>query len=188
MLLQLLWDHPEAGMEILRRTPPWVWLMLAGLLGLGVSQLRPRCLSVRRATAPGIGLAVFSLISLGMDLAAGPWLAPGLVLWLAAAVGVGAWRLPQALPAGTVPDPATGRWHLPGSAQPLLTIVAIFALKYGMAVELAMQPSLRQAPLFALCMATSYGALAGLFLARPVALWRRARGTRGTHEPCKASA
>ena len=50
-------------------------------------------------------------------------------------------------------------------------IAAIFLLKYGVGVELSMQPGLRLDPLFALSMAAGYGALTGLFSARPVALW-----------------
>lgn len=171
MLIQLLMNHPEAGVEILRRTPTWVWGLLAGLLLLGAIQLRTRRISVRRAAAPAVGLTTFSLISLGSDLAAGPWLAPGLLVWLAAGALVLAWRGPRALPPGTTRDPATGLFTLPGSALPLLTIAAIFLLKYGIGVELAMQPGLRLDPLFALSMAAGYGALTGLFSARPVALW-----------------
>ena len=47
----------------------------------------------------------------------------------------------------------------------------IFLLKYGVGVELSMRPGLRLDPLFALSMAAGYGALTGLFSARPVALW-----------------
>lgn len=179
MLIQLLTTHPEAGAEILRRTPPWVWGMLAGLLLLGAIQLRTRRIGLRRAAAPAIGLTVFSLISLGKDLAAGPWLAPGLLVWLAVGALMLTWRAPRALPPGTAHDPATGLFTLPGSAVPLMTIVAIFLLKYGIGIELAMQPGLPQQPLFALSMAAGYGALTGLFSARPVALWLIAgRGDR----------
>lgn len=174
MLIQLLMNHPEAGVEILRRTPPWVWGLLAGLLTLGAIQLRTRRIGLRRAVAPAIGLSLFSLVSLGGDLAAGPWLAPGLLVWLAAVGLVLAWRGPRALPRGTRHDPATGTFTLPGSALPLLTIATLFVLKYGVGVELAMQPGLRQDALFALSMAAGYGALTGLFVARPVALWIRA--------------
>lgn len=72
MLIQLLTEHPEALPEILARTPRWVWGLLAGLLLLGVNQLRTRRLPLRRAVAPAIGLALFSLFSLGRDLSATP--------------------------------------------------------------------------------------------------------------------
>jgi hypothetical protein len=171
MLIQLLTEHPEAALTIVQRTPPWVWGLFGGLLLLGAIQLRTRRIHLRRAAAPAIGLTAFSLISLGSDLAVGPWLVPGLLVWLAAAALMLVWRGTRALPPGASHDPATGRFTLPGSTLPLLTIVALFLLKYGVGVELAMQPVLRQDALFALSMAAGYGALTGLFAARPVALW-----------------
>ena len=84
MLIQLLTEHPEALAEIVSRTPRWVWVLLAGLTVLGLSQWRTRRLPLRRAIAPAVGLALFSLFSLGRDLSATPWLAPGLLVWTAA--------------------------------------------------------------------------------------------------------
>lgn len=171
MLIQLLMNHPEAGVEILRRTPTWVWGLLASLLLLGAIQLRTRHIGLRRAAAPAMGLTMFSLISLGSDLSSGPWLAPGLLMWLAGGALVLVWRGPHALPPGTAHDPASGLFTLPGSALPLLTSAAIFLLKYIVGVEQAMQPGLRLDSLFALSTAAGYGALTGLFAARFVALW-----------------
>jgi hypothetical protein len=173
-LLQLLAEHPEAALTIVQRTPVWVWGLLSGLLALGAIQLRTRRLGLGRVLAPAIGLALFGLVSLGSDLAATRWLAPGLLAW-ALGAGLLLWVMGRApLRAGTTYDPASRQFSVPGSVLPLLTIVAIFLLKYGLGVELAMQPALRQDPAFALAMAAGYGLLTGLFAVRPVGLWRLA--------------
>ena len=75
-------------------------------------------------------------------------------------------------------DPASGRFSVPGSVMPLLTILAIFLLKYTLGIELAMQPALRFEASFALAMAAGYGALTGLFASRPLGLWRLSSAAR----------
>ncbi|MBL8389491.1 MAG: hypothetical protein JNK17_14860 [Hydrogenophaga sp.] len=174
MLIQLLTEHPEALGEIVARTPRWVWGLLAALTLLGVTQLRTRRLPLRRAVAPAIGLALFSLFSLGKDLAGTPWLAPGLLVWLAAFGSLMLAATRSGPRPGTTYDPLSRRFVVPGSVLPLLTILAIFLLKYAVGVELAMQPSLRLEPGFALLLCAGYGALTGYFAARPFALWQLA--------------
>ena len=58
---------------------------------------------------------------------------------------------------GTAYDPASRQFTVPGSALPLLTMLAVFLLKYGIGVELAMQPALRHDAFFALSTAAGYG-------------------------------
>ena len=55
---------------------------------------------------------------------------------------------------------------------PLALITAVFALKYAVGIELALQPQAAQQPAFALTVCALYGALTGLFAARALALWR----------------
>lgn len=174
MLIQLLTEHPEALAEIVSRTPRWVWVLLVGLTALGLSQWRTRRLPLRRAIAPAVGLALFSLFSLGRDLSATPWLAPGLLVWTAAFAVLMLAGGRSALRPGTTYDPLSRRFTVPGSAVPLMTILAIFLLKYAIGIELAMQPALRLEPEFALLLCAGYGALGGFFAARPFSLWQLA--------------
>lgn len=172
MLFQLLTSHPEAALTIVQRTPGWVWGLFAGLLLLGAIQLRTRRLRLGRALAPAIGLALFGLVSLIRDLSSTPWLPLGLLAW-ALGLCLLLWAGSRAAPrTGTAYDPASRQFTVPGSVLPLLTIVAIFLLKYGVGVELALQPDLRHDLVFALTMATGYGLLTGLFAARLIGLRR----------------
>jgi hypothetical protein len=175
MLIQLLIEHPTAALTIVQRTPVWVWGLLAALVALGLSQWRDRQIGPYRAVMPSLGLAVFSLISLAGDLRGTGWLGAALAVWVAAAAAVwwaGAHRPPRP---GTRYDPATQRFHLPGSPLPLLIIIGIFLIKYAVGVELVMQPALRLSASFNLTLAALYGALNGLLGLQPLMLWRMVR-------------
>jgi len=50
MLIQLLIEQPAAALTIVRRTPLWVWGLLAALVALGLSQWRDRQIGLRRPT------------------------------------------------------------------------------------------------------------------------------------------
>ncbi|MGE0315781.1 MAG: DUF6622 family protein [Lautropia sp.] len=175
MLIQLLIDQPDAALTIVRYTPHWVWGLLGGLLLLGATQLRTRRIPLARALAPAIGLALFSLFGLLRDLAGSGWLWAGLPAWLAGAGAMLALGWRRAPRGGTAWDAASRRLTVPGSVAPLATIAAIFVFKYAIGVELALQPDLRQQALFAVATAGCYGALAGWFAIRPIALWRLTR-------------
>ena len=174
MLIQLLIQQPAAALTIVQRTPVWVWGLLAGLVLLGAIQLRQREIGWRRAVLPALGLTLFAAISLGADLSATRFMGLALAVWgLAAGVMllIASFMAPTT---GIRYNAATRRFLLPGSALPLLTILAIFLVKYGVGVELAMQPGLRHEMAFALGLAAAYGAFSGLFASRPLTLWRLA--------------
>lgn len=155
--------------EILQRTPGWVWALAAGLLLLGLSQLRERRLAPWRLwLLPGV-LLTLGLWSLAQSFTP-PWLA--LAVWtkavaLAAAVAR-RWPAPPGLRL------EGGRLVLPGSALPLVVIGAVFVLRYAGGVALALHPAWRADPVVALSMAASFGAISGLLLGRTIALWRAA--------------
>lgn len=157
--------------DILLHTPRWVWLLLAALLALGISQLRPR-------QVPRARLFVLPAVLLGLGLSATATAfqpaAPALAAWvlaLAAGVQLGR-RLPP--PAGAQWDAARRTLWLPGSALPLALIVAIFALRYSGSVALAVHPAWRTLPAVALPLAAAYGLLGGVVLGRTLALLPRA--------------
>lgn len=175
MLMQLLLEQPGVALTIVRRTPLWVWGLLAGLIALALSQWRDRQIGLRRAVLPSLGLTLFSLFSLAADLQQTSWLLPALTTWLIS-LGTALWigtRRPKGI--GTRYDHRTRRFFVPGSAAPLWTVLAIFSFKYGIGIELAIQPELRLSAAFTLTLAAMYGVLTGLLAWRPLALWRMAR-------------
>jgi hypothetical protein len=159
--------------RILVHTPPWVWVLLAVLLALGAAQLRTRRLSRPRllllpAVLTGLGLAATASSFTPPAAALGAW-----AVAFAAGLALGR-RLPP--PPGARWDAAERMLHLPGSALPLLLIVAIFALRYAGSVSLALQPQWRASLAVALPMAAAYGAIAGTIAGRTLGVLRPARG------------
>ncbi|MFN3439209.1 MAG: DUF6622 family protein [Acidovorax sp.] len=174
MLLNLLTQQPQMLGQIIQNTPFWVWGLLAGLLGLGGSQLFDRNVSLVRAMVMPVamtGLSVYGLVS-----AFGK---AGTVLgaWLIAATLIAAlalWLQPTA-PSDTLYAGSSRSFFIPGSAMPLALILGIFLTKYFVGVELALQPALTRDSSFALQIAVLYGVFNGLFAARALRLWRLAR-------------
>ena len=186
MILQLITQHPESILEIIKRTPVWVWGLLAALLALGVSQLRDRQLSLGRVIGVPIGMLGFGLYGLwsafgnSAHLLAGAivWLAASLmvsalVLWLPTGSGKRAYRSNEAT--GPRFNPATGQLSVPGSAMPLLLILGIFMTKYFAGVELGMNPNLASDAGFVMPIGFLYGAFNGVFAGQALRLVRLAR-------------
>lgn len=172
MLLTLLLHNPAALAAIVRGTPTWVWGLLAGLLALGATQLRDRTASLVRVALMPIAMTLFS--------ASGTWstfgrTANGIEV-LGASLLVAA-AVAGLLALGHAPgryDPARREFHLPGSVVPLLLIAAIFLVKWGVGVEMAMQPRLAADAAFAFSIAAVYGVFSGLFAGRAARLWKLA--------------
>lgn len=176
MLLDLIVHRPQAIAGLLRGTPAGVWLLLAGLTSLGLSQCRPRSVGLGRTVALPLAMAALGAwgvraVSRTAGLAGEP-----LALWLAAALATCAllWRLVPQAPAGTRYDAAARRFHLPGSPVPLLLILAVFCIKYAVGLETALDPAHAARPGFALAVAAVYGVATGCFLGRAARLLRLA--------------
>ena len=154
-------------LNILRFTPPWVWGLLAALLLLGWQQSRPR--SVARAQLMVLPLALLAL-GLWSVLPAVRALPLILLVWLF--TGALSFALGQRVfsTRGAAWQPQLSRLQLPGSWLPMLMILCIFMLKYGLGVFQAMQPGVASQPGFQFSAATLSGALSGLLLGRNWAL------------------
>lgn len=158
--------------QIVKHTPYWVWGLLVAVLALGIWQAMPRQMGARRAAVVPLvllGLSLFGVLST-FHGAAVP-----VVAWIA---GVGAslaagWRWIGSR--GARWDAASATFHVPGSGWPLVFIVALFLVKYGVGISLAMHPELARDLTFDTLVGLAYGGFSGYFLARTVSLWRLAR-------------
>jgi hypothetical protein len=154
--------------QILRHTPIWVWILLAVLIALGLSQTRTRQVSLKRATIVPLVFIVFSLSGVMGSFGRGP---ATVVEWLAG-VAISAVLLGRVVSVrGADWSPSTQQFTVPGSYIPLILIVGVFLLRYSVGVTLALHPDWAHDAAFAGECALAYGGFAGLF-------WTRARSLR----------
>ena len=157
--------------QIITRTPIWVWAILGLLLWVGLQQSVPRSVSLRRIT-------VLPLVMIGLSLA-GMFTAFGagshaLLAWGIAAVVAGAVVMSRSLPQATQYNSWTQQFQLPGSWTPLVLMMGIFITKYAVGVTLAMHPGLARDALFSQSVGALYGGFSGVFAGRAARLWRLA--------------
>ena len=125
MLLTLATQQPRMLLTVVQHTPNWVWMLLAALIWLGASQCFARSAGLRRVLLMPIAMAVFSAWGMASAFGGASQIAGILAAWLVTACAVAAvslW-LHRTPPAGARYDAASQRFHLPGSAWPLLLIV-----------------------------------------------------------------
>ena len=163
--------------EIIKHTPLWVWGVLAAITLLGLHQMRDHVIPRARLLLAPVGLGGYSLWGatavFGIDAAAA-WLA-GMALALA---------INQKLqwPRDVTPL-ADNRFALKGSPWPLLLMWTIFGLRYALAVKLVFHPALAQQAVWAIGAPLVYGALSGLFTARPITYLRPLVASWKTYRP-----
>lgn len=159
--------------QIVKGTPPWVWALLAGLIVLGVVQLRDRAMSATRLLVLPLVMALLSVISTASAFDAAP---AALVAWLlggtAALLAVGRSSDPQA---GRRTD---GLYHVAGSWWPLMLILGIFCARYVVSVTLAINPGMRLHVPFQAMSGLFSGTMTGLFLGRAFAILEIGRARR----------
>lgn len=179
MFIPLLFDHPEMIAAILRGTPPWVWLLLAGLLSLGFSQTRDRRASLARVSIMPLAMTAFSIYGAVAAFGRSPMFGYTMMAWMLAAAISFSIAGTRALPLATTYDRATRTYFLPGTWVTLALIAAIFVTRYVVNVDVAIRPELARDGAYTLLVGALYGAFSGIFLGRAARLWRLAAEQHG---------
>jgi hypothetical protein len=158
-------------LSILQHIPHWVWMLLAVLIAIGVSQSFTQRRTLRRATlipAIMIVLSFYGVISVFSQPLA-------LAAWVTAVVGaltisntIGVWRNIS----WSDPDQ---QLIVPGSWIPMMLMLGLFATKFSAGIALAIDHSLVADTTFATVVSFAYGSFSGIFVGRGVAMWKTAR-------------
>ncbi|WP_425194931.1 DUF6622 family protein [Paraburkholderia phenazinium] len=158
--------------DILQQTPNWVWGVLAALIAMGFKQTVMRRRSLRSATALPVVMAILSFYGLASAFSRQPlalvaW-ATGVVAVVTLCQGFRVWGEVQWLE-------AERSVLMPGSWLPLVLMLGLFCIKFGVSVVRATYPGLALDDGIAGFAGFVYGAFSGAFLARALAVWRAVR-------------
>ncbi|MGE5639207.1 MAG: DUF6622 family protein [Clostridia bacterium] len=159
-------------LQILQRTPAWVYVLFVALLALGIWQTRTRAISARRVLVAPLALGAFSLYGVLSGLGDS---AAVLAQWAAALLAATAIFAAMGLGRDARYAPGSGAFVVPGSWMPLAAILVVFFLRYAINVGLAIDASLHESALFIAAAAAAYGASSGFFAARALGILGRAR-------------
>jgi len=156
----------------LQHVPAWVFVLLAALVAVGVSQSFPHQVRLRRVTILPVVLIGLSLTGVVTAFGSQPL---ALLAWaggLAAAVAALHGRVDTSAVRFSA---QTQHFSLPGSWVPLMLLLGLFAIKFGVGMMRALHPELASSASLALPASAAYGVFSGLFLGRAMALWSLAR-------------
>jgi hypothetical protein len=157
-------------LEILRRTPVWVYVLFAALLYLGFFQSRTRSIPLGRLLLLPAVMVAFSFYGLFASFGdSAPALAPWFVTAIATTLALVVGRYPKGATQGE------GGYVVPGSWLPLAVILAIFLSRYAITVMLAMEPSLKDSVSLAAITGFLYGLSSGYFVGRALGILRSGR-------------
>jgi hypothetical protein len=143
--------------------PVWVFAILALLLALGFVQSRPRLVAPRVIRSVAVGLALYSLW--GVVGAFGFTPLP-VLCWALGLVAALVLARSLVAPRGMVFDAQVRRVQVPGSWLPLVLMLGIFGVKFGLGFSAGMGAPVQSGSLVAATAAAMLGLLSGLFLAR----------------------
>ena len=153
-------------LQILQRTPPWVFVLFVILVVFGYLQTKSREIPLGR-------VAVLPLVLIGLSLSGvlGTFGADPLVVaaWIAAVILAMLLNRTLRWPRKVSYDATTRRFLVEGSWAPLAVMMAIFFGRYFVAVTLAMSPELAGSLWLPATVSFASGLMSGAFLARA---WR----------------
>jgi len=159
-------------MEILKRTPSWVFVLFFVLLAVGYCQSKDRVISRRNVTMLPVAMLGLSFYGVLSAFGITPF---ALTAWLAG-VGIAVWLGLKTLNLrGVSFTTETRSFPVPGSWLPLCLMMAIFVTKYAVGVILARKLPIAGEQAFIGSISLMYGLFSGLFLARAAAIMRSAK-------------
>jgi hypothetical protein len=164
-------------LEILRRTPIWVFVLFFALLFLGYSQTRTRTLPLWRLFLLPVAMVGFSLYGFIAAFGANGAAVAG---WTAALLAVCLPIAATGFPRGVTYSREARSFTVPGSWIPFAAIMAIFFSRYAVNVALAMNPAWRGAVPFAAAVGALYGLSSGFFVGRTLTILRSRRRAAST--------
>ncbi|MBX3624867.1 MAG: hypothetical protein KF892_07645 [Rhizobacter sp.] len=157
--------------QVIVHTPVWVWGLLAFVSLMGLRQAFDQTLSAGRVVGISLGWTFFSVWGAANTFG---FNAPVLLAWaagLALSLGAQHWLI---APRG-VKALGDGRFAVAGSLWPLLTIWAVFGVRYVTSVMMVLDPALKQNTTFDLAVPAVYGVLSSLFVGRALRVLRSAK-------------
>ncbi len=164
-------------LQILQRTPPWVFALFAVLVLFGLLQTRTRQITVARVTILPLALIGLSLSGIAGSFGANPY---ALAAWLAALLTAALLNRAAKWPRKVSYASDTRRFLVEGSWLPLAVMMLVFFTRYAVAVALAMRPELATASWLPIGVSFAYGLMSGAFLARALRIFSaRNRENRG---------
>ena len=154
-------------LQIIQHTPVWVWGLLVALVAFGLLQARDREVGLARMTILPLVLLALSFSGVVSTFAHATI---AILAWAVGVIAAIALGRPLLKVRGARWSPETGLLHVPGSWLPLAMMVALFLLKYGVGVTLAMNHAMVANTTFGACCGLAYGSFSGLFAARTLGL------------------
>lgn len=158
--------------EIMKRTPSWVFVLFFALLAVGYYQSKDRVISRGKVTILPVAMLILSfygvLSAFGITLFA-------VTAW-SAGVGIAIWLgLKTINMCGVSFTTKTNLFSVPGSWLPLCLMMAIFITKYAVGVILARKLPIAGELAFVGSISLVFGLFSGVFFARTAAILRTAK-------------
>jgi hypothetical protein len=156
-------------LEILSGTPWWVYLLLALLLWIGITRLKPQVISLKQLFVMPLGLTIWSLGSLLDKFNA----LADVSLWavFAAFGALLGWFIVRSF--SIKADKKRGLIELPGSPLTLILIMLIFGTKYFFGAFYSINPQAYKYPLIFVADLASSGWITGSFIGQTLCYWRK---------------